>query len=821
MACVLQIGAGGVGGVVAHKMAMNKEVFSRIVLASRNIAKCAAIADSIRAKGLGEIEVDSVDADKVDEIVALIEKYKPFLVVNVALPYQDLSIMEACLRTKTHYLDTANYEHPDSAHFEYKEQWAYDTRYKQAGIFALLGSGFDPGVTNVFCAYAQKHYFDEIHTIDILDCNAGDHGYAFATNFNPEINLREVSSRARYWIKGHSAFSDKSGSLIVGGGHYPLGNSLSSNPHNPDFSSKILECQKGGASQENLTQDTRIAESGTDSRLSISIVPYEPSMLPAMLEIWEDSVRASHFFLKDSDIVEIKQEVKAAFSSLQNILVAKLNNDFAGFIGVSEKMIEMLFASPKFFNLGLGKRLILEACNAFFAKQDEILVDCNEQNERGLKFYQKLGFKQLGRSEKDSSGRDFAIIHFSITKAELLNKLNSLDFNIKANLALNPDLKKDEIYRKFEREEKHFKLESNTQDLKDENYFGGQWRDVAPLALMKEWEYPEVGVKNSYLLYHEELESLIRNIKGLRRIRFFMTFGESYLTHMKCLENVGLLRVDEVEHNGQKIVPIQVLKTLLPDPASLAPRTKGQTHIGCYIKGVKDGKERTIYIYNICEHEACYKEVNAQGVSYTTGVPAMIGAKLICEGKWGVGSNSSLTQSLNDFGGSARSFVSSKLPSPHLEKHSNLTQDTRIAESSYAQERLAFNADMPQGGEYQGIDNATELQNLARTNEYSQSSNVEAVGRNSKIFDEKCGLQEKTQGSLSGINDRSAFSRLPHLSQNEVSLEKAEFQGAGVWNMEQNDPDPFMQELNKQGLPYVVLEIDSNGDSKVLEDGRK
>ena len=831
MACVLQIGAGGVGGVVAHKMAMNKEVFSRIVLASRNIAKCAAIADSIRAKGLGEIEIDRVDADNVDEIVALIEKYKPFLVVNVALPYQDLSIMQACLQTKTHYLDTANYEHPDSAHFEYKEQWAYDTRYKQAGIFALLGSGFDPGVTNVFCAYAQKHYFDEIYSIDILDCNAGDHGYAFATNFNPEINLREVSSRARYWIKGHSAFSDKSGSLIVGGGHYPLGNSLASNPHNPDFSSKILECQKGGASQENLTQDTRIAESGTDSRLSISIVPYEPSMLPAMLEIWEDSVRASHFFLKDNDIVEIKEEVKGDFAFLQNILVAKVEGEFAGFIGVSEKMIEMLFASPKFFNLGLGKRLILEACNAFFAKQDEILVDCNEQNERGLKFYQKLGFKQLGRSEKDSSGRDFAIIHFSITKAELLNKLNSLDFNIKANLALNPDLKKDEIYRKFEREEKHFKLESNTQDLKDENYFGGQWKDVAPLALMKEWEYPEVGVKNSYLLYHEELESLIRNIKGLRRIRFFMTFGESYLTHMKCLENVGLLRVDEVEHNGQKIVPIQVLKTLLPDPASLAPRTKGQTHIGCYIKGVKDGKERTIYIYNICEHEACYKEVNAQGVSYTTGVPAMIGAKLICEGKWGVGSNSSLTQSLNDFSGSAQSFASSKLLSPHLEKHSNLTQDTRIAESNtaepnYIKARLALNADMPKGGEYQGIDNAEDLQKLAKNevdfNAAGLSMNFEGQDEgisdnmgNSKIFDEKCGLQEKAQGSLLDINDRSAFSSLPHLSR------KAEFQGAGVWNMEQNDPDPFMAELNIQGLPYVVLEIDSKGQSKILEDGRK
>ena len=275
-------------------------------------------------------------------------------------------------------------------------------------------------------------------------------------------------------------------------------------------------------------------------------------------------------------------------------------------------------------------------------------------------------------------------------------------------LALNQDLKKDAIYRKFEREEKHFKLESNTQDLKNESYFGGEWKDIAPLALMKEWEYPEVGVKNSYLLYHEELESLIRNIKGLRRIRFFMTFGESYLTHMKCLENVGLLRVDEVEHNGQKIVPIQVLKTLLPDPASLAPRTKGQTHIGCYIKGVKDGKERTIYIYNICEHEACYKEVNAQGVSYTTGVPAMIGAKLICEGKWGVGAT--------------------KIPNN------------------------ADNSDMPKGGEYQGID----------------SNN-----------------------------------------------------GGGVWNMEQNDPDPFMAELNKQGLSYVVCEIDSKGERKVLEDGRK
>ncbi len=488
-----------------------------------------------------------------------------------------------------------------------------------------------------------------------------------------------------------------------------------------------------------------------------------------------------------------------------------MGDEFAGFIGVSEKSIEMLFVSPKFSHIGFGRALMCEAIDAFFVRQNEIFVDCNEENKKGLSFYQKLGFMQRSRSKTDSKGRNFPIIHFSITKAKLLaNLTNDVNTDIESNLALNPDLKKDEIYRKFEREEKHFALESNTQDLKNESYFGGQWRDVAPLALMKEWEYPEVGVKNSYLLYHEELESLIRNIKGLKRIRFFMTFGESYLTHMKCLENVGLLRVDEVEHNGQKIVPIQVLKTLLPDPASLAPRTKGQTHIGCYIKGVKDGKERTIYIYNICDHEACYKEVNAQGVSYTTGVPAMIGAKLICEGKWGVGAskNSSSGNHLQDFVNFEAVITDEVTPAPKSAKNSqsttsntriyggngteskilecqkdgeknvsciadsrtqqSLTQNIRIAESdnchserseeskhiesNYAQERLALNADMPKGGEYQGID----------------SNN-----------------------------------------------------GSGVWNMEQNDPDPFMRELNKQGLPYVVLEIDSNGDSKVLEDGRK
>lgn len=583
MACVLQIGAGGVGGVVAHKMAMNRESFTRIILASRTLSKCQAIADSIRQKGLGEIEIDSVDADSVESVVALIEKYRPKLVVNVALPYQDLAIMEACLRTKTHYLDTANYEHPDSAHFEYKEQWAYDTRYKQAGIFALLGSGFDPGVTNVFCAYAQKHYFDEIHSIDILDCNAGDHSYAFATNFNPEINLREVSSKARYWTK--------------------------------DIDSKKVDsshCETSVRSRGN-PQDT---------------------------------------------------ESKSLVSS--------------------------------------------------------------------------------------------------------------------TDLALNPDLKQDTIYRKFERDEKHFELDSNTQDLKVESYFNGQWRDIAPLALMKEWDYPEVGVKNSYLLYHEELESLIRNIKGLRKIRFFMTFGESYLTHMKVLENIGFLRIDEVAHKGGKIVPIEVLKTLLPDPASLASRTKGQTHIGCYMKGVKDGKERTIYIYNICDHEACYKEVNAQGVSYTTGVPAMIGAKLIVDGIWGIGTPKGYSV-LSDKSGSASpcslqrtlsashsqdshnpNFSSQSLECQDSKKDSKVESqkvDSTSCHSSeissiesYNAERLKLNADMPKGGEHQGID----------------SSN-----------------------------------------------------GSGVWNMEQNDPDPFMCELNKQGLPYIVCEIESNGNLKVLEDGRK
>lgn len=360
MATALIIGAGGVGRVVAHKCVMNNHVFDRIILASRTLKRCEEIQSELPA---GAIEITTVDADNTDEVIDLIKRVNADIVINVALPYQDLTIMDACIATKTPYLDTANYEHPDEAKFEYKLQWAKDQAFKDAGIMGLLGSGFDPGATNVFCAYAQKHYFDEIHTIDILDCNAGDHGYPFATNFNPEINLREVSAKGRYW----------------------------------------------------------------------------------------------------------------------------------------------------------------------------------------------------------------------------------------------------------------------------EN---GQWIETAPMEIMQVWDYPEVGPKDSYLLYHEEMESLVKHIKGLKRIRFFMTFGQSYLTHMKCLENVGMLGIEPVEHQGMKIVPIEFLKTLLPDPASLGPRTKGKTNIGIVAEGIKDGKNRKIYIYQVKDHEECYREVKSQGVSYTTGVPAVIGAKLMVQGVW-------------------------------------------------------------------------------------------------------------------------------------------------------------------------------------------
>ena len=359
----LIIGAGGVGNVVAFKCAMNSDTFGEITLASRTLSKCDAIAKNIEKKVGVQIATATVDADSVPELVTLIEKVEADIVINVALPYQDLTIMDACAQYGVDYLDTANYEHPDTAKFEYKEQWAKDQQFKDANIMGLLGSGFDPGVTNVFCAYAQKHYFDEIHTIDILDCNAGDHGYPFATNFNPEINLREVSAKGRYWESG-------------------------------------------------------------------------------------------------------------------------------------------------------------------------------------------------------------------------------------------------------------------------------EWIETEPMAIKQVWDYPEIGPKESYLLYHEEMESLVKHIKGLKRIRFFMTFGESYLTHMKCLENVGMLGIKEVEHKGMKIVPMEFLSTLLPDPASLGARTKGKTNIGIFAKGVKDGQEKTIYIYQVSDHEQCYAEVMSQGVSYTTGVPAMIGAKLMLEGIW-------------------------------------------------------------------------------------------------------------------------------------------------------------------------------------------
>lgn len=359
MSKVLIIGAGGVGRVVAHKCAQLPEVFSDITLASRTKGKCDQIASEIDRP----IRTRLVDADKVPELVKLIGELKPELVINVALPYQDLTIMDACLETGVHYVDTANYEPEDTAKFEYKWQWAYQDRFKEAGLTALLGSGFDPGVTNMYCAHAQKHLFDEIDYVDILDCNAGDHGYPFATNFNPEINIREVSANGRYW----------------------------------------------------------------------------------------------------------------------------------------------------------------EA---------------------------------------------------------------------------------------------------------------GEWKETQPMEKRWDFDFPEVGVKAAYLMYHEEMESLCRNISGLKRIRFWMTFGESYLTHLRCLINVGMTSIEPVEFQGREIVPLQFLKSVLPDPASLGPRTKGKTCIGCLVEGRKDGQAKKVFIYNTCDHQECYRETNAQAVSYTTGVPAMIGAKQILQGQW-------------------------------------------------------------------------------------------------------------------------------------------------------------------------------------------
>ncbi len=364
MGKALIIGAGGVAGVVVHKCCQNSEVFSEICIASRTKSKCDALKAQVEAKGTKtKVTTAQVDADSVPQLVELINREKPDIVINVALPYQDLTIMDACLETKTDYVDTANYEHPDTAKFEYKYQWAYREKFEKAGITALLGSGFDPGVTGVFCAYAQKHYFDEINYIDILDCNGGDHGYPFATNFNPEINIREVSAKGSY--------------------------------------------------------------------------------------------------------------------------------------------------------------------------------------------------------------------------------------------------------------------------IED-----GKWVETEPMEIKREYDFEQVGKKDMYLLHHEELESLALNIKGIKRIRFFMTFGQSYLTHLKCLENVGMTSIKPIMFEGKEIVPLQFLKAVLPDPASLGPRTVGKTNIGCICIGKKDGKEVHYKVYNVCDHQECYKEVGSQAISYTTGVPAMIGAMMVMTGKW-------------------------------------------------------------------------------------------------------------------------------------------------------------------------------------------
>ncbi len=363
MAKVLIIGAGGVGNVVAHKCAQLPEVFERIVLASRTLSRCEKIAKDVAALRGRDLHVAQVDADDTTQMQDLLNRHQPDIVINVALPYQDLHIMDACLAARIPYVDTANYEPKDVAKFEYKWQWAYQDRFRDAKLLALLGSGFDPGVTNVYCAYAQKHLFDEIETIDILDCNGGDHGHAFATNFNPEINIREITQRGRYWEQG-------------------------------------------------------------------------------------------------------------------------------------------------------------------------------------------------------------------------------------------------------------------------------AWRETEPLSFNMEYDFPGVGVRKAYLLYHEELESLVLNIRGLKRIRFWMTFGEQYLTHLRVLQNVGMTRIDPVEFQGHKIVPVEFLKALLPDPASLGSGYTGKTSIGCEIVGKKSGKPRKVFIYNVCDHAECWNEVRAQAVSYTTGVPAMIGALMVLTGKW-------------------------------------------------------------------------------------------------------------------------------------------------------------------------------------------
>lgn len=363
MNTVLVIGAGGVSHVTIHKMASVSITFNKIVLASRTIDKCEAIKKSVKNKYNVDIEIVSLDADNINETISVIKKYNPFVVVNLALPYQDLNIMEACLSTNTHYLDTANYEPKDDANFEYKWQWDFQQKFKKKGIMALLGSGFDPGVTNIFTAHTKKHYLDNIEFLDILDCNDGDHGHPFATNFNPEINIREVTSDSKHW----------------------------------------------------------------------------------------------------------------------------------------------------------------------------------ENNE---------------------------------------------------------------------------------------------WKIGPALKNKVSFDFPDIGSKNMYLMYHEELESLVKHFPEIKRARFWMTFGDNYLKHLEVLENIGMTSIKPINYNGTEIVPLQFLKSILPDPGSLGSRTKGKTCIGTIITGTKNNIEKTFYTYNICDHEKCFEEVGSQAISYTTGVPAMIGTMLMLEKKW-------------------------------------------------------------------------------------------------------------------------------------------------------------------------------------------
>lgn len=364
MSKVLIIGAGGVGRVVTYKCAQHPEVFSEIMLASRTVSKCEDIVrDVARDTGHQHLSTAAVDAENVPELVALIRSFGPKLLIHVALPYQDLTIMDACLETGVHYLDTANYEPKDEAKFEYSWQWAYQDRFKEAGLLAVLGCGFDPGVTSIFTARAAKHYFDEIHYLDIVDCNGGDHGKAFATNFNPEINIREITQKGRF-------------------------------------------------------------------------------------------------------------------------------------------------------------------------------------------------------------------------------------------------------------------------------YENGQWIETEPHEISKMLSYPNIGERNSYLIYHEELESLVKNYPTIKRARFWMTFGEEYLTHLRVIQNIGMASIEPINYQGKEIVPLQFLKAVLPDPGDLGDNYVGETSIGCRIRGMKDGKEKTYYIWNNCSHQAAFEETGTQGVSYTTGVPAMLGAMMVLTGEW-------------------------------------------------------------------------------------------------------------------------------------------------------------------------------------------